>query len=263
MKTSKLLAFGLVSFTALGLATQTTLAAAVDGDPIEAGTTGKVTFSTKSDIVIPNPDGPGTVEPEVKPGGGSNTTDPDLKIMFVPNFIFGETVDGVFKENVQYDSIKGNDFAAMQQVVTVMNEDGTVAESAKTVDNFAQIYNSKQITNWKFTVKASTFETAAAKKQDSMLISLNNVTVADATSQFGKIATVSGDPAKAKALTPNQAVEIGAYTDAASEGAVNTFKFAPSADKAGVTLDVPKGLDIKNDETYTSNLTWTIASDIK
>lgn len=259
MKTSKLLAFGLVSFTALGLATQTTLAAAVDGDPIEAGTTGKVTFSTSTDIEIPDPDGDGTIVPEDHPGGGSNISDPNLQIRYVPNFIFGETVDGKFKENVKYDSLKDHEFDAMKQLVTVKKQDGTVLENQER-DNFAQIYNTGVIKSWTLSVSASEFA-SGAKTQPKMAVKLNNVkVVANEDTQFGKNATVSNP-----AITITDAgVPVGSYSDAASEGALNTFEFGKAADgKAGVTLDVPRGLDITNNETYTSDLTWTLKGDIK
>lgn len=263
MKISKLLTVSLLSFSILGGFNQVSQAAAVDGDPIEANTSGKVTFSTKSDITTPDPEGPGTVTPEDKPGGSSNTSDPDLKIMFVPNFIFGENVDGKFKENVQYDSINGNNLEAMKQVVTIKGEDGEVIETDKEKDNFAQIYNSKNINNWKLTVKASHFSTAGNKLQESMLIKFNNVQVSDAESQFGKNALVTGTADKI--LTPNEAIEIGSYNDVATEGAVNSFIFASTTNpnQAGVTLDVPQGLSIQNDEVYTSDLTWTVSSNVE
>ncbi|NKC68529.1 WxL domain-containing protein [Vagococcus fluvialis] len=263
MKISKLLTVSLLSFSILGGFNQVSKAAAVDGDPIEADTSGKVTFSTKSDIITPDPDGPGTVIPEDKPGGNSNTSDPDLKIMFVPNFVFGENVDGKFKENVQYDSINGNKLEAMQQVVTIKDEDGNEIETGKKVDNFAQIYNSKNINNWKLTVNASYFSTTGNKLQESMLMKLNNVQVSDSESHFGKKALLTG--VASKTLTPNAAVEIGSYDDEATEGAVNSFIFASTTNpnQAGVTLDVPKGLSIENDEVYTSNLTWTVSSNVE
>lgn len=259
MKTSKLLALGLVSFTALGLATQSTQAAAIDGDGVDAKTTGKVTFSTSTDIEIPNPDGPGTLVPEEHPGGGSNTKDPNLQIKYVPNFIFGETVDGTFKENVKYNSSLGNDFVAMNQLAKV-KEDGK-ADKTVEMDNFAQIWNSDLIKDWTLTVKAEAF-TTGTKTQPKMLISLNNVTAVTGNAQFGTIAEVG---ATAKELT-NSDVVIGTYKAGASEdGALNTFMFGEDTveGKAGVTLNVPQGLNIENNETYTSNLTWTVKTGVK
>lgn len=268
MKTTKLVALGLVGLTALALGGQIANAAAIDKDPISANSNGTVQFTTKDVGEVPNPEGPGTVDPEGKPGGGSNTTDPDLKLMFVPNFVFGTVgsydaqgnqVD--FKSTVNYDAIIGDTYVAQNQIVDIYDADGTKTDDNVQMANFAQVYNSEKITDWKLTVTATEFA-SGAKTQPKMLMTLNNVTVADGVSQYGTLATVSGSASKA--LTPGEAVEIGSFSDAATEGAVNSFMFGPATGQnAGVSLDVPRGLNIENNETYTSNMTWTAVSTVQ
>lgn len=266
MKTTKLIAIGLVSLSAIGLGSAIANAEAIDGDPVSATTNGKVKFSVDKDgdgsITDPGGEDGGTVVPEDKPGGNGNTTDPDLKINFVPNFVF---TDATGDETVEYNTQKGGTYQAMKQSVKKYDEDGKQVGGVQEIENFAQIFNSDAIDNWTFTVTAGQFELdgEGSKKQPKMVMSINNIEMATGANNYGTQAKVVGGEGAAKLLTPGQAVEIGSYTDNDGEGAINTFEFNSTADKAGVTLDVPKGLSISNADAYTANLTWTAVSDVK
>ena len=267
MKTTKLIAVGLVSLNAIGLGSTIGYADAADGDPISATTNGKVKFAIDKDsegsITDPGGEDGEIVVPEDRPGGNGNTTDPDLKINFVPNFIF---TDASGNETIEYDTQKGGSYQAKKQAVKKYDEDGNQVGGVQEIENFAQIFNSDAIDNWTFTVTAGQFEIdGGSKQQPKMVMSINNVQMSTGTNNYGKQATVTGGDGSMKVLTPGQAVAIGSYSDtvAGHEGAINTFEFNPSTDKAGVTLDVPKGLSIADNESYTANLTWTAVSDVQ
>lgn len=254
MKATKLAALGLIGMTALGLAAPIANAAEKN---IPVTTKGEVKFSTGTGEEIPNPGGPGTVDPEKVPGGESNTDDPDLKILFAPNFVFGEgsQADGTWNEQLAYDAAKGNTFTAMKQVVNVKDEDGNVVEEKKLMDNFAQIFNSDQVKDWKLSVKASDFYNKADKadEQPKMTMNVKGTTVADGESQYG---------VKAAVTTPDfvlgdEAVTIGGVANTNGEGAVNSFMFSD------VTLNVPQGLSIKDNVTYISDITWTLTGNVE
>lgn len=267
MKATKLVALGLVSMTVLATTGSVTFAA---NKVIDSTTTGKVTFSTKQDETTVNPGGDGNFNPDQKPGGNSNTTDPDLQISYVPNFVFGNYVekDGtkVFSEKVNYDKTKGTKLDVMKQKGDILDNDGNVIEKNAELDNFAQIMNTDQIKSWAFTVSASEFSTGS-KAQPKMVMTLNNVVAGDkkvSTNLYGTPATVTGE--SVKKLEPGQEVAIGSFNDTNADGpqgALNIFNFSgKTAGESGVTLDVPKGLSIENDEVYTSTLTWTVTGTV-
>lgn len=263
MKTTKLIAIGLVSLSAIGLGSTIANAGAIDGDPVSETTNGKVKFFIDKDgdgsITDPGGEDGGTIVPEDKPGGNSNTSDPDLKINFVPNFVF---TDVAGNETVEYDAQKGGTYQAMKQSMNRYDANGNQVDVVE-IENFAQIFNSDGIDNWTFTVTAGQFELdGGSKQQPKMVMSINNIQMATSTNNYGTQATVTGGEGAMKLLTPGQAVEIGSYVDTDGEGAINTFEFNSTADKAGVTLDVPKGLSIADNDSYTSILTWTAVSDV-
>lgn len=260
MKTTKLVTLGLVGLTTLVLGSQVVGAAAIQGDPISADTNGVVKFSTATDIKPVDPEGetPEVVVPDKDPGGGSNTDDADLQILFVPNLVFGEYEGTTFNGNVSYDPIVGNTYKAKQQVFT--KQDGTKVTSP----NFAQIANSSNIDNWNFTVEASVFTSDKGNAYDSMVINFNNIEAKNNTELTGgKLATVAGGASSIMLPPGTGAVNMGGFADGTTQS-INSFIFKDTAEGAmdGVTLTVPRGLSISNNEVFTSNLTWTVQSTV-
>lgn len=253
MKSTKLVALGIVGLTVLSLGGQISQAAPKS---IDATTTGKVKFSTETEEEeTGNPTGPGTVKPEKVPGGTGNTSDPDLKILFAPNFVFGNVdAEGNFEQGVKYDTKKGNTFQAMKQDVKVYDEEGNFVKQEK-MDNFTQIFNSDQVTDWTLSVKADDFTCVETpgKTQPKMTMSVAGTTMGTGASQYGEQASVTN----ADFVLGNDAKVIGGLADTKGDGAINSFMFP------NVTLNVPQGLGIEDNETYISNITWTLAGNVK
>lgn len=265
MKQNKWIAMGLISFTGLCLTAQNTLAAS---DTVD--TTGNVNFTVQS--ITEPPVGPGPVDP---PGPGG--TGDDLRIVYAMNFDFGNQEYSGSQAKTVF--AKPGDFKQWE-----LDDNGDIVydEQGKPVitDTFTgplgvSISNTNEIADWKLQVTAGQFKQTddqgevlpSGKTLDSgMQMSLNQLF----------INTIVGDAAATAAedltLVPGAAAEVSNYTGTKTslnnivfggEGFDQSQDFSqkpvmPTNGYKGVSLYLPAGLDIKTDEYYSAQLTWSL-----
>ncbi|MGO2083309.1 WxL domain-containing protein [Vagococcus sp.] len=235
MKKITLLATSILGIVTLG----STIAQAAD---VNVDTEGVVNFSnvTEAKPVKPDDDSGTVIEPGDKPGGGSDTSDMNLKLLYVPNFVFADNGN----TSIKYDFMKGNKLEAIVQTTKEAGE----------FPNFAQVYHSKEVANWLLAAKASDFKLVGGTKiLDGAKIVLDD---ADAVKNVGS-STVATATIENSLITleSNEKVNIGKYVGTTNESAINSFNFNK------VKLDITSGLAIGENETYKSNITWTLSGD--
>lgn len=280
MKKTKLVAFGLISLTALNLGVAAVHAADL---PISTTTEGKIIFDVDDDfgIVPPDPVIPGgeeegeTIDPE-GPGGEGNISDPDLKILFAPNLWFTDDAEDRTVTTASYNQLTGNTYNADLQFLGFYKPDNstTTPNLEYLESNFVQIFNTKNIKDYTVTVtQTEKFKlTAGPGEPDSEIdatLSINEVKIGTGINNFGPTATTSGF-ASPFGLVVGTAKQIGSFTNNATtpEAAINSFMFgnyhtAESEEEKeealkAVTLAVPAGEAIEEGQTYTTNLLWTV-----
>lgn len=259
MKTTKLVAFGLVSLSVLGLSAQAVQAATYNN--VQGSSAGTVSFLVDEDnnggVVDPGTGGPGTDGPDpIEPPPG--VTPPpvvgnqDMMLTYYPDFDFGEVV---------YDEENGNTLYAAPMA-------GTVAGQAVSRPLFIQVKSS--VASWKVTAEAGEFTAknvtpnSAATLKGAQII-IKNVK-AYQNSEKGSAATATTNT---NIDISNGAQLIGNMTGAtAGEISTNSFTFG-DMDPTSVTpenyqavqLVVPGGLKISMENQYVADLTWTISDD--
>lgn len=255
MKTTKLVAFGIISMTVLGLGAQGVQAASYNGDAhgyVQLNDTWE-----ESGIVDPPTEGPNTIVPPgtVEPPVGTK----DLALMYWPDFQFGEA---------DYDEQKGNTLYAEPMTGKI---NGVGADVKRPL--FVQV---RSTVDWTLTAEAGEFKNNADASNvlTGAQIIIKNVTPqkntatdvgSEATAGALKEVTSGKDGSKIQGLDISAGAQtIGTMTGASTtEVSRNSLMFGTdTADYNAVQLEIPAGLNINTDNGgYTADLTWTLSSD--
>lgn len=206
---------------------------------------GSITFSGDDDSQVPSPTDPDTPVTPDKP----NTNDGDLKIVYVPDFVFGshaKSVAGV---------------SAYAQLISLASPATKTVPFVTTKD-----LRTERGKGWELAVKASTFKDANSHEIKGAVVSLEGAgyatdTAANGQGVFPKVA------AQSIALEPNSSVKV-ASADASSTVAngnqgIGMYSLALGTAQSdgttnGVKFTLPKNTAV-NDGTYTATFQWTIA----
>lgn len=294
MKTTKLVAFGIISMTVLGLGAQGAQAAPVSHEGKSNGYVNLKDTWEEAGIVDPPTEGPETIVPPIVP---PIQGDKDLALVYYPDFYFtGEADkdgkvtfgDVTFKPGtgadagktvvdtvapVDYDETNGTTLFA-KPFSGKVNGEGTDVDRPL----FVQVRST--VANWKLTAQASDFVSTidGESKLNGAQIIITDVNAQLNTDGVGKKATESAlknvtsgkDGSAIQGLDISAgAQEIGTMTGAPTESVSrNSFMFGTEADLANykaVQLEIPAGQNLvtnANDEAgYTADLTWTLSSD--
>lgn len=280
MKKKILMLLGVTGATVFMISTQ----ANAEDVNVTATTEATVTFSKAAEVnpESPNPENPGTVTPEEGgngkpnvPGGGSNTENDDLKLMWVPNFLFGQEKEGTFITNIKYDYQSGNKLKAARQLVDFNPyEDAVKPAGSYRVDNFVQVYNSGSVNNWTLKVARSEFSSlTSAEKNPGFQVAIKQAMITTGKDENqAKLSGKLSDIGEAGVMVPAQttdAIELMTYegtgvaTNTLIFGSKDFYKDNEVASE-GVELVVPKGKAIKTaNEVFTSTITWTLTGNVQ
>lgn len=265
MKTTKLAAVGIIGLTAFGLATTTAQAATTTS-------IGDVTFNTNLDSLVQPPIKTTEIE---NPGNGSGSegADADLYISYVTDFHFGQ-VDYNLQQvgSVTGDVYTAGKFATPGVYQPVTPEGQPKPATIKDALGIS-IVNTNAIKGWSLKASATKFAngtdtingmvmTIPTIASRQVVGDASAVTVTPATGvqllQDGdgagveeNIATYTNNVTDPVMSVTNLA--FGSYTDPA-QGAEETYN--------GVGLYIPANRTVKDDVTYTSNITWTLEATI-
>lgn len=254
MKTTKLVAFGIISMTVLGLGAQGAQAASFNGDAhgyVQLNDTWE-----ESGIVDPPTVGPETIVPPVTPPVVGTK---DLALMYYPDFQFGEA---------DYDEQKGNTLYA-EPMTGKINGEGADVERPL----FVQV---RSTVDWTLTAQAGQFKNNADASNvlTGAQIIIKNITPqkntatdvgSEATAGALKTITSTKDGSTMQGLDISAGAQtIGTMTGASTtEVSRNSLMFGTdTADYKAVQLEIPAGLNINTDNGgYTADLTWTLSLD--
>lgn len=296
MKTTKLVAFGLVSMTVLGLGTQGAQAASVSHDATSHGYVNLKDTWEETGIIDPPTTGPEVVVPPITP---PIVGEKNLALIYYPDFYFtgepeGDTKvnfgDVTFKEEagktvvdtvapVDYDETNGTTLYA--KAIPVENSAGA-ADGDRPL--FVQVRST--VASWKLTAQASDFVSNidGTSKLNGAQIIITNITPQQNTDGVGQAATASAlktvtsgkDGTTMQGLDISSgAQEIGTMTGAlTTDVSRNSFMFGTNAEAQGdnyrgVQLEIPAGQNLVSEKDadgnatggYTADLTWTLSSD--
>lgn len=266
MKTTKLAAVGIIGLTAFGLATTTAQAATTTS-------IGDVTFNTNLDSLVQPPIKTTEIE---NPGNGSGNegADADLYISYVTDFNFGQ-VDYNLQQvgSVTGDVYTAGTFAApgVYQPVTPEGQPkpDTIIKDALGIS----IVNTNAIKGWSLKASATKF----ANGTDTINGMVMTIPTIASRQVVGDETAVTVTPKTPVQLLQDGAGEgvdadIATYTNNVTDPvmSVTNLAFGSYTDPAqgaeetynGVGLYIPANRTVKDDVTYTSNITWTLESSI-
>lgn len=271
MKTTKLFATAVLGLLAVGVGAHSVGAAGIDGDPIEAKTKGKVTLIDEHKDTKPLEPGGETEKPVNPGGGGSNTDDPDLKIIYVPDFIFGKVeIDPLHAVSQKAELIKNYDLN-----VELPLPEGSEVQPIGDLPIFAQVFNSEHIGSWTLTAKASDFFRDGDVENDTLNAQIKGAAPIVQKNLKAGLKAVSGG-ASLDGMMGDEPINIMTYnSDDGTEklASVNSAIFGTAANPedpeskptSDVSIEVGPGETVKDHEDgdgYTSEITWTLTGNV-